>query len=93
MLIERHFAVVRKEHAFEQELESASKSLAYLAGLSTPEPFAAPPWVILAEMGDAGVLDHPYSQDSREQAMIVLTETLRSGHIADNQYTLVRVGV
>ena len=46
----------------------------------------------MAELEAAGMLQHPYSLDPREQAIVEIMEELRAGHFADIRNTLDRVG-
>ena len=90
--IDRHFAEVCKERGIELEQENAPKISANFEGLDTPEQFAAALYDYMAELEAAGMLQHPYSLDPREQAIVEIMEELRAGHFADIRNTLDRVG-
>lgn len=90
--IDRHFAEVCKERGIELEQENSPKISANFEGPDTPEQFAAALYDYMAELEAAGLLQHPYSLDSREQAVADITEELRAGHFTDIRNTLDRVG-
>ena len=90
--IDRHFAEVCKERGIQLEQENSPKISANLEGPDTPEQFAAALYDYMAELEAAGVLQHPYSLDPREQAVAEITEELRAGHFADIRNTLDHVG-
>lgn len=90
--IDRHFAEVCKERGIELEQENSPKISANFAGPDTPEQFAAALYDYMAELEAAGMLQHPYSLDPREQAIVEITEELRAGHFSDIRNTLDRVG-
>lgn len=53
------------------------KISANFEGLDTPEQFAAALYDYMAELEAAGMLQHPYSLDPREQAIVEIMEELR----------------
>ena len=71
---------------------TSPKISANFEGLDTPEQFAAALYDYMAELEAAGMLQHPYSLDPREQAIVEIMEELRAGHFADIRNTLDRVG-
>lgn len=90
--IDRHFAEVCKERGIELEQENSPKISANFEGPDTPEQFAAALYDYMAELEAAGMLQHPYSLDPREQTVSEIAEELRAGHFADIRNTLDRVG-
>ena len=90
--IDRHFAEVCKERGIELEQENSPKISANFDGPDTPEQFAAALYDYMAELEAAGMLQHPYSLDPREQTVSEIAEELRAGHFADIRNTLDRVG-
>ena len=90
--IDRHFAEVCKERGIELKQENSPKISANFEGPDTPEQFAAALYDYMAELKEAGMLQHPYSLDPREQTVSEIAEELRAGHFADIRNTLDRVG-
>ena len=91
--IDRHFAEVCKEKGIEfSQEENSPHFAANLGGPDTPEKFAADFLDYMAELEAAGLLEHPYTLDPREQAVTDITEELRAGHFADIRNTLDHVG-
>ena len=72
--------------------ENSPKFSANFEGPDTPEQFAAALYDYMAELEAAGMLQHPYSLDPREQTVSEIAEELRAGHFADIRNTLDRVG-
>lgn len=72
--------------------ENLPKFSANFEGPDTPEQFAAALYDYMAELEAAGMLQHPYSLDPREQTVSEIAEELRAGHFADIRNTLDRVG-
>ena len=79
--IERNYKEICKERGIELEQENAPKISANFEGLDTPEQFAAALYDYMAELEAAGMLQHPYSLDPREQAIVEIMEELRAGRI------------
>ena len=87
----KHFN--RKEYVRkETQPENSPKISANFEGPDTPGQFAAAFYDYMAELEAAGLLQHPYSLDPREQAVADITEELRAGHFSDIRNTLDRVG-
>lgn len=91
--IDRHFAEVCKEKGIEFSQEETSPHFAAkFQEADAPEQFAADFLDYMAELEAAGLLEHPYTLDPREQAITDIAEELRAGHFSGIRDTLNHVG-
>ena len=91
--IDRHFAEVCREKGIELSREENSPKIsANFQEADAPEQFAADFLDYMAELEAAGLLEHPYTLDPREQAITDITEELRAGHFSGIRDTLNHVG-
>ena len=92
--IDRNFAEVCKEKGIEfSQEETSPQNAAKLDTTDTLEKFSADFLDYMAELETAGLLEHPYSLDPREEAVMDITEELRAGHFTSIRDTLDHVGV
>ena len=83
----------RKEYVLDEPgKETSPQNAAKLDTPDTPEKFAADFLDYMAELEAAGLLEHPYTLDPREQAITDITEELRAGHFTSIRDTLDHVG-
>ena len=83
----------RKEYVLDEPgKENSPKISANFQEADTPEQFAIDFLDYTAELEAAGLLEHPYTLDPREQAIADITEELRAGHFASIRDTLDHVG-
>lgn len=80
--IDKHFAEICKERGIDLTAQQTEQD-APTAVSDTPEQFAADLYDFMAPLHQAGVLEHPFTLDPREQSITDLVAEMQTGHFDD----------
>jgi len=77
--IDKHFAEICKEQGIDLTTQQPEQDTP-AAAPDTPEKFAADLYDFMDQLHQAGVLEHPFTQDHREQSAADLVAEMQAGH-------------
>ena len=77
--IDKHFAEICKERGIDLTAQQPEQDMP-AAAPDTPEKFAADLYDFMEQLHQAGVLEHPWTQDPREQSIADLVAEMQNGY-------------